>query len=376
MAVVTTVVDDDSATPTAIATSITKASASAAADNRPAVQKWFTTQRIIIVSAVGGAALIIISIIWVLCHRERKQGRLLLAAYENPERKPYETITITPPSGKKGGISSEALAVEKLPPPSANPAPQAPSPLSPQPQYFDLYSPDSPAFQMTAQTPAGPLDNNNKGGIISGSYFPQTPQPQYTNQYPADQQHQYEPQQHDSHQQYEFHQRYESQQYQYPGPQSPYGEAMEDAQYNYVEQHYVEYDVYGKEIGYASSNGNPVEHSPDDIYSSYASTPYEPPRAPENVYARRRSLASPLYIVTPPQNDPVQRNIMSPGTPRIISPPVTPRSVHTPGHGPMYLPHDFPNSSPQAPPPPSPPRPPRGPEVYLPTEMSDGMHAM
>jgi len=116
--------------------------------------------------AVGGAAaFVIVAYIAFCCYRKRKRGRLLLAAYENPERKPYESVivpkkatphpnrfTFTPPQHE---APEREIAEVTLPPPSSRVHRQ--SALSPQQKYFDLYSPDSPAFQMTPQTPMGPL---------------------------------------------------------------------------------------------------------------------------------------------------------------------------------------------------------------------------
>ncbi|KAI5819706.1 hypothetical protein BZA77DRAFT_303322 [Pyronema omphalodes] len=134
------------------------------------VKAFFTPNVIIIVACSVGGAVILISALCFCCYRKRKQGRMLLAAYENPDRDPYAPIVV---GGKSYGGGkrpvSETREVDFSPsvPPSARAAPL--SDRSPQAQYYDLYSPDSPAFQMTPQQPMSPLDS---GDAYNNNYQP------------------------------------------------------------------------------------------------------------------------------------------------------------------------------------------------------------
>ncbi|CCX34131.1 hypothetical protein FPQ18DRAFT_53524 [Pyronema domesticum] len=126
------------------------------------IKAFFTPNVIIIIASSVGGAVIIIGALCFCCYRKRKQGRMLLAAYENPDRDPYAPIVV---GGKSYGGGkrpvSETREVDFSPsvPPNAHTAPL--SDRSPQAQYYDLYSPDSPAFQMTPQQPMSPLDNGD-----------------------------------------------------------------------------------------------------------------------------------------------------------------------------------------------------------------------
>jgi len=63
----------------------------------------------IIAIAAGGGALVVIALVSYFCYRKRKQGRLILAAYENPKRKPYESVVL--------GSGEKPLSLRTLSPP-------------------------------------------------------------------------------------------------------------------------------------------------------------------------------------------------------------------------------------------------------------------
>ncbi|KAG0134134.1 hypothetical protein HOY82DRAFT_602980 [Tuber indicum] len=63
-------------------------------DLQTSISNFFTTPTIIALSAGGFSFLLIITLLCICCHRKRKQGRQILAAYEAPDRTPYESIRL------------------------------------------------------------------------------------------------------------------------------------------------------------------------------------------------------------------------------------------------------------------------------------------
>ncbi|KAG0638558.1 hypothetical protein HOY80DRAFT_153475 [Tuber brumale] len=63
-------------------------------DLQTSISNFFTTPTIIALSAGGFSFLLIITLLCICCHRKRKQGRKILAAYEAPDRTPYESIRL------------------------------------------------------------------------------------------------------------------------------------------------------------------------------------------------------------------------------------------------------------------------------------------
>ncbi|RPA99340.1 hypothetical protein L873DRAFT_919737 [Choiromyces venosus 120613-1] len=76
--------------------------------------EFFTTPTIIALSAGGFSFLLLMTLLCVCCHRKRKQGRKLLAAYESPDRTPYEAIQLQ----KKKSASTTSLSTTTAASPS------------------------------------------------------------------------------------------------------------------------------------------------------------------------------------------------------------------------------------------------------------------
>ncbi|CUS13940.1 unnamed protein product [Tuber aestivum] len=84
------------------------------------ISDFFTTPTIIALAAGGSSFLLLIVLLCVCCHRKRKQGREILAAYEAPDRTPYESIRLrergstgsaSPPAVEKSGARKDDLQV-------------------------------------------------------------------------------------------------------------------------------------------------------------------------------------------------------------------------------------------------------------------------
>ncbi|KAL7273005.1 hypothetical protein RUND412_004170 [Rhizina undulata] len=82
-------------------------------------ERAFSTRLIIGVAVAGGAAAIILAIVFYCCHKQRKRGRELLAAYEAPERQPYTPVvlpksrsrsTLIPPTSSHSDSPSELMS--------------------------------------------------------------------------------------------------------------------------------------------------------------------------------------------------------------------------------------------------------------------------
>lgn len=100
------------ATPTPTSTTTVTASPTTASSAAHSSKKdgFFNTNMIIAVSTGGGIALVLLALATWACHRKRQQGRALLAAYEAPDRQPYEEISL---KNKK----STASFASSIPPP-------------------------------------------------------------------------------------------------------------------------------------------------------------------------------------------------------------------------------------------------------------------
>lgn len=310
------------------------------------IKKFFTPNTIIIFAASGGSAILLLAAISCFCYRKRKQGRLLLAAYENPNRDAYRSVILS--NGKPAfGDSSSGSSVSgsggvardrdggdnPLLPSAAKPA--APSERSPQPQYFDLYSPDSPAFQMTEQTPVGPLERHgNDRGSEAAAAMPE----------------------------YHLADRQQQQQEQYYHQEDGWQQQQQHQQQGYYQYH----DGYGAPgVAVGGPGGDTHASSPEDYAAGHIYTDYAAPQRPEDAYTGHHHHHH--------HNDQYhQQQVQTYPDPYLAQ--QQQQQQHIPDG---WVPQHYRQATPPqhayaaAPPPAqSPPRPRRGPDVYLPAELA------
>lgn len=86
----------ESSTPTSTSTAAETVLPTNSASTSPKKkdEAFFNNKMIIAVATGGGIALVLLILATWACHRKRKQGRALLAAYEAPDRQPYEEISL------------------------------------------------------------------------------------------------------------------------------------------------------------------------------------------------------------------------------------------------------------------------------------------
>ena len=318
------------------------------------IKNFFKPSVIIIFAASGGGAILLLAIITCFCYRKRKQGRLLLAAYENPNRDAYQSVILSNGKPAFGDSSSASAAKDRASgghdhlPSAANPAP--PPERSPQPQYFDLYPPDSPAFQMTEQKPVGPLDRYDAGGNHGG----EAAGPALPVYHPADRQQQQRQQE-----QYYHHEDERQQQQEY-------------------HQYHDGYGAPGVAVG--GPGGDIHTSSPGDYAAGHIYTDYAAPQRPEDVYTGhhqqhhhhhhhqnndqyhlQQAQTYPDPYLAPHQQQQQQQQYLPDGWVQQHYRQATP-----PQHA--YAAAPAPAQSP--------PRPQRGPDVYLPAELAGHRQGM
>ncbi|KAA8909213.1 hypothetical protein FN846DRAFT_630903 [Sphaerosporella brunnea] len=310
-----------SSTPTTSITSAAAASgtieSSAAASTQPQpltkVESFFSTKVIIIFSVCGGTILLLIGLVSCFCYHRRKQGQLALQAYDDPERKPYQSIVfeprMAPPLPRATSpqpLNSYVQQPEIIPAPCAASATHLRNPFSPQANYFDLYSPDSPAFQMVSPSEAGPLE---QGGFY----------------YPSGEYHYSQNQELQESEKTELHLSYP-----YP-PLVGYPDQEDDRKSDAGSGIYAASDIYAAY--------EPQSHTETEPLSPTQENPAElPPKAQTPQRGSRYSQHQQLPVR---QSWPRHRRTLTPPQQQFLS--LKPAS---------------------------PPRPPRGPDVYLPDELS------
>ncbi|KAI5855680.1 hypothetical protein BZA05DRAFT_471699 [Tricharina praecox] len=385
---------------------------------------------IIIAIAASAGSLLIITLVSYFCYRKRKQGRQMLAAYEDPKRKPYGSVILgsgekalslrelpSPPPTARATLSDDVLAMSLKPAglketdhaptvqvenpagtveagitvckPCLKPAScgetenemqlAPPIELHPafskflEPQSYDIYSPESPGcLQMSPQEAAGPLeDGGHTAGNGDNGFCPQESSLPRIETPPFN-----------------------------PPPHTPrtpltpqeynqdiFQEYLQDFQED-MEEEYIEESpsMWNQQAEFPAPGGPRFNKQRDsyadtaDIYASYAPQGSLEIHCPSPTYPQDMSLPQRLETPnhsprTPPPLSPLRGHWSQQPAPRELTPPQRPMTAHmTP---PTLQPQPrFPVTT--TPPPPntpprpktaSPSRPPRGPDVYVPLEM-------